>query len=108
MIEITPKDLAVRNARGGESYILLCTLRNETELVLDCNIQTSQASSERWEVTPRAFRMKPRQKQSVELKLSMPQCELRSELAKARHRCKAYFGGARRLQPWGRARLAVS
>ena len=72
MIEITPKDLAVRNARGGESYILLCTLRNETELVLDCNIQTSQASSERWEVTPRAFRMKPRQKQSVELKLSMP------------------------------------
>ena len=51
MIEITPKDLAVRNARGGESYILLCTLRNETELVLECNIQTSQASSERWEVT---------------------------------------------------------
>lgn len=42
MIEITPKDLAVRNARGGESYILLCTLRNETELVLDCNIQTSR------------------------------------------------------------------
>ena len=71
MIDISPSDLAVRNARVGEPYVLLCSLKNETELILDCKIQTSQSCSDRWTVAPKAFRMKPRQTQSVELKLNM-------------------------------------
>ena len=73
MIDITPTDLAVRKAKVGQTYILPCTLKNATELVLDCNIQATQACSERWKITPNTLRLKPRQSQSVELKLIMKQ-----------------------------------
>ncbi|UPQ98897.1 hypothetical protein HOP50_03g22030 [Chloropicon primus] len=73
MIDVNPSDLAIRNAKVGETYVLLCSLKNDTELVLDCKVQCSQACSERWAVTPKSFRLKPRQTQSLELKMTMKQ-----------------------------------